>query len=343
MCIQTPTHLVVFQHGLHGVATCGDWFGNELKKSYGSDILYLTSDVNAGSWIQRFIGAPTIDGVDVCGRRLADNVRELVKANPSLTHISVSGLSMGGLIVRYACADLFDIETGLIGGLIPLNFVSFASPHLGVRKTIGSVLEVLGGFFVGRSFQHMTLSDCATEPGRRTSRCVPLLERMAGLQTPECQEDCGDCHPYLESLAAFKQRICIGNVHCDHQVPYPTATMVPFFHPAQDVECESKYPHITRVIHDEQLPDAKDSPTAWFDINDSHVPSPQIIFDDKSPEYRMLLSIREAMTWTRVDARFDGFVRLFSHDVVAVNMPYVSTAGQDVVRWVVDHLALPSR
>lgn len=42
------------------------------------------------------------DGIDVCGQRLADEIRGVVRRHPSLTRITVIGHSMGGLLVRFA-------------------------------------------------------------------------------------------------------------------------------------------------------------------------------------------------------------------------------------------------
>lgn len=45
--------------------------------------------------------AQTFDGIDACGERLAEEVRQYVAAHPSLARITVVGHSMGGLIARY--------------------------------------------------------------------------------------------------------------------------------------------------------------------------------------------------------------------------------------------------
>ncbi|KNC75119.1 hypothetical protein SARC_12347 [Sphaeroforma arctica JP610] len=320
---------------MQGQASGGVWFGNQLKKKYGTDIVYITTAINETGW--NIFAAPTHDGVDVCGRRLADEIRSTIKANPSLTHISLCGLSLGGLIIRYTCGELYESESGTIGGLIPLNFVSFASPHLGVRKTLPGFMGVLGGFIVGNSYHQMTLADNANK-----KTCNTLLERMAGIQTPECAEACGDKRAYLKALSSFQRRLCIGNVESDPQVPYPTATMVPFFHPAHmPVDRESQYANIVRIVRNEELPSNPASIDEWFNSVGAEELQAERIFEDESPEYKMLVSIREATSWTRVDTRFEGFMRNFSHDLVAVNKPAISTAGQGVVQFVVDEMLAP--
>jgi len=73
----------------------------------------------------------TFDGIDVCGERLADEIRDLAKARPNLKYLSVIGHSLGGLIARYAIGALFCEETRTMFGLRPLHFATIVSPHLG--------------------------------------------------------------------------------------------------------------------------------------------------------------------------------------------------------------------
>ncbi len=73
----------------------------------------------------------TYDGIDVCGQRLADEVRAVVAANPGLQRISVIGHSMGGLLARYAVGALFSPRDGTVCGLAPRHFVTLATPHMG--------------------------------------------------------------------------------------------------------------------------------------------------------------------------------------------------------------------
>lgn len=114
----------------------------------------------------------TFDGIDVAGRRLANEVRalkfvlekkvlEVVNKMPSLRKISFLAHSLGGLFARYAIAILHSVSVetknagqssalivpttrgpaksrcasglGSIAGLQPINFITLATPHLGVR------------------------------------------------------------------------------------------------------------------------------------------------------------------------------------------------------------------
>jgi alpha-beta hydrolase superfamily lysophospholipase len=73
----------------------------------------------------------TFAGIDTCGKRLAEEIREVVARNPSLKYISFLGHSMGGLIVRHAAGNLYDPSSKLVAGLQPIHFIAMASPHLG--------------------------------------------------------------------------------------------------------------------------------------------------------------------------------------------------------------------
>lgn len=83
---------------------------------------------------------------------------QVVKKRRSLKRISFLAHSLGGLIARYAIADLYSPDTynrdqpgdpvngmiensqrtnfpkgGMIAGLEPINFITLATPHLGAR------------------------------------------------------------------------------------------------------------------------------------------------------------------------------------------------------------------
>ncbi|EEE59849.1 hypothetical protein OsJ_12425 [Oryza sativa Japonica Group] len=142
------------------------------------------------------------------GTRLAEEVLSLVQRRPELQKISFVAHSLGGLIARYAIALLYKsateidsheehekqitdvssnqlIDRGKIAGLEPINFITFATPHLGTRshKQIpllrGSYkLEKMAyriSWIAGRSGKHLFLKDI--EDGK-----PPLLLQMPKVQ-----------------------------------------------------------------------------------------------------------------------------------------------------------------
>lgn len=91
-----------------------------------------------------------------------NQVEDVVEENFGLTKISFIAHSLGGLFTRYAIAVLYSsndhtmgknvtlqntktddsteiTRSGLIAGLEPINFITLATPHLGVRgnKQVG--------------------------------------------------------------------------------------------------------------------------------------------------------------------------------------------------------------
>ncbi|KAE8655578.1 Hydrolase-like protein family isoform 2 [Hibiscus syriacus] len=122
----------------------------ELKRRLGRTFLIYASSVNSHT--------KTFAGVDGAGKRLADEVLQVVKKSESLKRISFLDHSLGGLFARYAVAVLYsesdssgtqsnngtdssdgNLQTsspsrrGMIAGLEPVSFITLATPHLGVR------------------------------------------------------------------------------------------------------------------------------------------------------------------------------------------------------------------
>jgi triacylglycerol esterase/lipase EstA (alpha/beta hydrolase family) len=82
------------------------------------------------------------------GERLANEVLSVVEQRRGVKKISFVAHSLGGLVARYAIGRLYEPNNktkssseksrdegerleGFIAGLEPMNFITFASPHLG--------------------------------------------------------------------------------------------------------------------------------------------------------------------------------------------------------------------
>ncbi|CAJ1938621.1 unnamed protein product [Sphenostylis stenocarpa] len=230
-----PDHLLVLVHGI--LASTGDWTyaEAELKRRLGKNYLIYVSSSNTYT--------KTFTGIDGAGKRLAEEVLQVVKKTKSLKRISFLSHSLGGLFARYAIAVLYSPDTdsrdqisdlvnsmteyspgtsfsrgGLIAGLEPINFITLATPHLGVRgkKQLPFLLGVpileklaapIAPFFVGQTGSQLFLTD--GKPDK-----PPLLLRMAS--------DCDD-GKFLSALGAFRCRIIYANVSYDRipvGIPY---------------------------------------------------------------------------------------------------------------------------
>ncbi|BBG92886.1 alpha/beta-Hydrolases superfamily protein [Prunus dulcis] len=215
----------------------------------------------------------TFDGVDMMGERLAEEVLAVVRNRSEVRKISFVAHSLGGLVARYAIGRLYErcpksepsghngnclIEGhtnnltqsldkphhGTIAGLEPMNFITFATPHLGSRGN--KQLPFLCGlpflerrasqtahFIVGRSGKHLFLTD--DDDGR-----PPLLLRMVN--------DSDDLK-FISALRAFKRRVAYANANYDHMVGWRTSSIR-----RQDelpksnlLGTNERYPHIVYV------------------------------------------------------------------------------------------------
>ncbi|KAE9465059.1 hypothetical protein C3L33_03052, partial [Rhododendron williamsianum] len=146
---------------------------------------------------ERNTASLTLDGVDVMGDRLAEEILELIKQKPSLRKISFVAHSVGGLVARYVIGRLFqpprsnnmedslpksceELSKGTIGGLEPMNFITAATPHLGSRGN-----KQVCFFLVIALSNHADIGCCC----QRVMRCnlkkytVPFLFGSPALET----------------------------------------------------------------------------------------------------------------------------------------------------------------
>ena len=193
-----PVHLFVIIHGYMGIAHNVDELAKSLRRQFGSQALVFVPN--------SFGVLRTLDGIDVCSRRVLVQLRALVAEHPSLRALSLVGYSMGGLMARYLAGALLVAEPAPFLGLTPTNLVTIACPHLGPRldhsSSISSRLFLLLGRTVGgRSGLQMTNAD-----GGR------LLALMA------CRRSA-----FHRGLAAFERRALYANAHGDNTVPFWSA------------------------------------------------------------------------------------------------------------------------
>ncbi|KAL0305640.1 UNVERIFIED_CONTAM: putative lipase [Sesamum radiatum] len=223
-----PEHLIVLVHGI--LASPSDWtyFEAELKRRLGKKFLIHASSCNTYT--------KTFTGIDGAGKRLADEVMHIVKKTESLKKISFLAHSLGGLIARYAIAVLytpnvsyeqtddtaaspatnfkpFSSNDGLIAGLEGINFITLATPHLGVRgnKQLPFLLGLpfleklaapMAPIFTGQTGSQLFLTD--GNPDK-----PPLLLRM----TMDCDDG-----KFISALGTFQRRVLYANVSYDQEM-----------------------------------------------------------------------------------------------------------------------------
>lgn len=135
-----PEHLVVMVNGLVGSADDWKFAAQQFVRRMPHKVIVHRSQCNSAT--------QTFDGVDLMGERLANEVLSVVEQRRGVKKISIVAHSLGGLVARYAIGRLYERNIsikspvgnsrnegerleGLIAGLEPMNFITFASPHLG--------------------------------------------------------------------------------------------------------------------------------------------------------------------------------------------------------------------
>ncbi|KAJ6731608.1 ALPHA/BETA-HYDROLASES SUPERFAMILY PROTEIN [Salix purpurea] len=235
----SPQHLVIMVNGIIGSSADWRYAAEQFVKKLPDKIIVHRSECNHSKL--------TFDGVDLMGDRLAEEVLEVVRHRPEVRKISFVAHSLGGLVARYAIAKLYEnlpksalsnlsanslneehtnslhcLEQpceARIAGLEPVNFITFATPHLGSRGN--KQLPFLCGLpflerrasqtahlIVGRTGKHLFLTDNDNE--------IPLLLQMVN-DSDELR--------FISALRAFKRRVVYANANYDHVVGWRTSSI----------------------------------------------------------------------------------------------------------------------
>ncbi|KAB5573365.1 hypothetical protein DKX38_000559 [Salix brachista] len=189
-------HLVIMVHGILG--SKADWkFGAEqFVRTLPDKVFVHCSEKNMFKL--------TLDGVDVMGERLAEEVLEVIQRKQNLRKISFVAHSVGGLVARYAIGRLYrppkkenvedfidgtneDDVKATIGGLEPMNFITVATPHLGSRgnKQVPFLFGVPAFEKAASLFIHWIF--------KRTGRHLFLTDDDENNNTPLLKRLIGDC------------------------------------------------------------------------------------------------------------------------------------------------------
>ncbi|KAF2005725.1 lipase/serine esteras-like protein [Amniculicola lignicola CBS 123094] len=208
--VPAPTasdHLCVLVHGLWGNPQHLWFLTASLREKYPEGRLHiLVAKRNSGSF--------TYDGIELGGERVASEIEEtleeLARSGNEIKKLSVIGYSLGGLVSRYAIGLLF--QKGLFEKIQPVNFTTFATPHLGVRTPLrgyhNHVWNVLGARTLSASGTQLFTVDRF----RDTTR--PILAVLA---------DPGSV--FIRGLALFQHRSLYANITGDRSVVYYTAAI----------------------------------------------------------------------------------------------------------------------
>lgn len=204
-------HLVVLQHGIVGTPAELSNIGKALDASFPGKLRVLLSEVSEGS---------TFDGVSAGGHRLATLIKD--HAPKRNGHISFVCHSLGGVYARAALRVLESEDWFTTSGVNAMNFVTTASPHVGV-------VEVGSFWRMGASAIGMILG------GKNWDTISDLF-----LRTNVLQELCDEVA--LRSLGRFRRLAAYGNLDDDMWVR-PCSALLLFCRPRLDEELPPGQPH----------------------------------------------------------------------------------------------------
>ncbi|XP_047307957.1 putative lipase ROG1 [Impatiens glandulifera] len=313
-----PQHLVIMVNGIIGSSADWKYASEQFVKMLPDKVIVHRSECNYSKL--------TLDGVDLMGERLAKEVLFVVEHWPDVKKISFVAHSLGGLVARYAIGRLYEHQPcysndneGRIAGLEPINFITFATPHLGSRGH--KQLPFLCGLpflerrapqtahlIAGRSGKHLFLTDNDGTP--------PLLLRMVS-----------DSHDlkFISALRAFKRRVAYANVNYDYVVGWRTSSIRRQHELPQPnlLMKDKKYPHVMYVEQG----------------NLKHI-NTKIETHAIDLEEEMIRGLNE-VPWERVDISFhESSQRYVAHTTIQVKSYWLNSDGADVVLHMIDNFML---
>ncbi|KAI5070038.1 hypothetical protein GOP47_0014381 [Adiantum capillus-veneris] len=339
-------HLLVLVHGILSGPSDWNYVVTELKKRLIGEFLIYASAAN--SFVQ------TLSGIDVAGRRLAEEVKEVIKKNPGLEQISFVGHSLGGLFVRYAIAVLLDpvekesqthetrngaTHARRIRGLTPVNLITLATPHLGVRG------KKQLPFLFGVAFLEKLAAPLAPFLAGKTGRQLFLLDEKP-LQPPLllCMaEDHEDLH-FLSALGSFKFRSCYSNVSYDYMVGWRTSSIRRETElPKPPKESIKGYKHVVGVTYcppvHKSMPSFQSESAEAKDAVQKDSPSIMAVkYYYEKMEEEMIRGLQQ-VSWCKVDVSFhEALWPFLAHNHIHVKSQWLYYEGAGVVAHVADSL-----
>ncbi|KAI4248702.1 MAG: hypothetical protein LQ352_005853 [Teloschistes flavicans] len=200
-------HLCVLVHGFWGNPTHLEYLAKSLRGKHPEDKLnILVAKSNSGSY--------TYDGIETGGERVTQEVetllQELERDGSPVAKLSVVGYSLGGLIARYAIGLLY--SKGYFDRIQPVNFTTFATPHLGIRTPLWGYHNYLWNALGSRTLSTSGRQLFTIDTFRDTKR--PILSVLADPDSI-----------FIRALSLFSNRALYANIINDRSVPYYTAAI----------------------------------------------------------------------------------------------------------------------
>lgn len=180
------------------------YIASALRDKHSEDKLHiLVAETNSNTF--------TYDGIEVGAERVTQEVetyiKDLEKGGGYIKKLSVVGYSLGGLVARYAIGLLY--SNGWFKRIEPVNFTTFATPHLGVRTPLLGVHNRVWNMLGSRTLSVSGRQLFTIDRFRDTDR--PLLSILADPSSV-----------FILALSQFKHRVLYANIVNDRSAPYYT-------------------------------------------------------------------------------------------------------------------------
>ncbi|KAI4182153.1 MAG: hypothetical protein L6R41_006160 [Letrouitia leprolyta] len=200
-------HLCVLVHGLWGNPSHLSYLAKSLREKHVEKKLnILVAKSNSGTY--------TYDGIETGGERVTQEIesllQELERDGALPAKLSIVGYSLGGLIARYAIGLLH--SKGWFERIQPVNFTTFATPHLGVRTPLRGYHSQLWNAFGSRTLSASGRQLFTIDTFRDTKR--PILSLLADPDSV-----------FIRALSLFKNRALYANIVNDRSAPYYTTAI----------------------------------------------------------------------------------------------------------------------
>lgn len=183
------------------------YLASSLRDKYPEDKLHiLVAKTNSDTF--------TYDGIDLGAERVTQEIETYVagleKEGGQIKKLSIVGYSLGGLVARYIIGLLY--SKGWFERMKPVNYTTFATPHLGVKTPLLGVQYKVLNFLGSRTLSTSGRQLFTVDTFRDTSR--PILSVLA---------DPGSI--FMLALAQFSHRVLYANIINDRSAPYYTTSI----------------------------------------------------------------------------------------------------------------------
>ncbi|KAJ1307052.1 hypothetical protein OPQ81_008031 [Rhizoctonia solani] len=258
-------HLLALVHGMWGSPEHLTRVEDVIRKKFADaegDTEFVTLRIRTNA------ESHTYDGLDWGAERTVKEILQTIEeleadGKKKITKFSIFGYSLGGLISRYAIGILY--QRGFFRTVKPINFTTFATPHIGLprlRGFVGAMMHKLGPKMLsrtGKQFYGVDKDKWSSDDkdGR------PLLEVMADKD-----------RVFFKALKSFPYVTFYGNAVNDLTVIYCTS-MVEDYDPFVALKTKShrlgikmnpEYKHVIKEFG--EVPAGEEVPISDIELED---------------------------------------------------------------------------